>query len=179
MVKKHCAKPTASWTAHPQQCPLGFAKCLPGPERLVALGFRYWMRGRVEANLSHWERAWNLYAGTLGVDGAKCAVASLSRWIDAVGSAGGRDIEVFPEDCCSYCRDECIAVSIIAACQHNTSCPALRACAFALLETSTLDGMVSEAQAFAETMIRFDQVLSPRSIVVAPMTAPAVSPLMQ
>lgn len=173
MTKKHNAKSGASWSGASPHCPFG------GPERLVALGFRFWMRGRLEANVSHWERAWNLYAGTLGVEGARCAVTSLSRWVGAVGSAGVRSIEVFPEDCRSYCRDECIAVSIIAACQNNSSCPALRACAFALLETSSLDGMVSEAQTFADTMTRFDQVLSPGSIVAAPMMAKAASPLLQ
>ncbi len=62
---------------------------------------------------------------------------------------------------------------MIAACQHNT-CPAMRACAFALAESSMIDGVVNEAQSFAEAMMGLDQVLSPQSIVsAAARVAPA------
>ncbi len=160
------------------RCPFGSARCLPGPERLVALGFRYWMRGRIEGSVTHWERAWNLYSGLLGVADAQVAVGRLSRWVGAISDSCARNIEVSSEECRSFCRDECIAVSIIAACQHNT-CPALRACAFALVESSSIDGVVGGAQAFADTMSGFNQVLSPRSIIAAPVFGPPASQRLQ
>ncbi|MEZ5852437.1 MAG: hypothetical protein R3D68_17530 [Hyphomicrobiaceae bacterium] len=148
-------------------CPLRAMPCLPAPERLVALGFRYWMQGRVTGDIACWERAWQLYSGVLGVAGAKLAVGCLSGWVRSVSDTAIRDIEVLPTGCGGFCRDECIAVSMIAACQHR-ACPAQRACAFALAECSLIDGVVGAAQEFADTMTGLEQVLSPNSIVPAP-----------
>lgn len=147
-------------------CGFGFTPCLRGPERLVALGFRYWMLGCAKGELSCWERAWTLYAGHFGIVGGQIALDHLSRWVATVNRASSREIVVFAEDCRSFCRDECIAVSMIAACQQRT-CPAMRACAFALAESAMLDGVLDGAQAFADTMLSLDQVLSPASIVNA------------
>lgn len=159
-------------------CPLRFAPGMPGPERLVGLGFRYWMLGRTTGDVGCWERAWNLYSGQFGIAGARVAVGHLSSWVSAVGAASQREIAVFPEGCSGFCRDECIAVSMIAACQHHT-CPAMRACAFALAGASLIDGVVGEAQGFADAMMGLDQVLSPRSIVAAAADVPAATMVLQ
>ncbi|MGE0699207.1 MAG: hypothetical protein AB7O57_08955 [Hyphomicrobiaceae bacterium] len=140
-------------------CNMRFAPCLPEPERLVGLGFRYWMTGRDSGEIQCWERAFNLYAGHFGIAGARLAVTGLSVWVSAVASAADRDIEVLPLACRSFCRDECLAVSMIAACQHQT-CPARRACAYALAESMRLDEVVRTAQSFADTLLGLDQVLS-------------------
>mgnify|MGYP003467693572 CR=1 FL=1 len=50
----------------------------------------------------------------------------------------------------------------------------MRACAFALIESAAIEPVVESAQAFADTMAGLEQVLSPASIVSAPMSqAPA------
>jgi hypothetical protein len=157
------------------ECRLRFAPCLPEPERLVGLGFRYWMLGRQTGDISCWERTWSLYSGVFGLCGARRAVGTLSCWVNALNQTAHRDIEVFPESSRGFCRDECIAVSMIAACQHQT-CPAMRACAFALVECSAIDRVVGEAQAFADTMAGLEQRLSAHSIVAAPAV---VSPASQ
>lgn len=151
-------------------CRLGFAPCLPEPERLVGLGFRYWMHGRMHGDIGAWERAWRLYCGLFGAVNAKVAVTGLAAWVGALERAACREIEVFPVECRSFCRDECVAVSMIAACQHNT-CPAMRACALALAESSMIDSIVGNAQAFADALMGLDQVLSPASIVAATVEA--------
>lgn len=143
------------------------ACALPGPERLVGLGFRYWMLGRKSGEIRCWEKAWTLYSGMFGTIGARAAVGSLSTWVGVLGMTTRRDIEVCPEGCSRFCRDECVAISMIAACQHHT-CPAMRACAFALIESSMIDAVVDQAQDFADTMAGLDQMLSPASIVAAP-----------
>jgi hypothetical protein len=140
------------------------------PERLVGLGFRYWMLGRQTGDIGCWERTWNLYSGVFGLCGARLAVGTLSCWVGTLGGAAHRRIEVGSIGCPQFCRDECLAVSMIAACQTNT-CPAMRACAFALVETSMIDRVVGEAQAFADTMSGLEQRLSPASIVNAPFPA--------
>lgn len=141
---------------------------LDGPERLVGLGFRYWMLGRKTGEIGHWERTWGLYSGLFGLCGARLAVGSLSGWVNSLGNASCRDIEVCPASCSDFGPDECLAVSMVAACQHNT-CPAMRACAFALLETSMLDPVIADAQMFADTLSGLEQRLSQQSILPAPI----------
>lgn len=151
------------------RCPFQFTPPpIAGPERLVGLGFRYWMLGRTTGDVACWERAWDLYSGTFGVVGGRAAVSQLSSWVCALGTTSRRDIEVSSPSCHKFCRDECVAISMIAACQHQT-CPALRACAFALVETSMIDGVVEQAQGFADTLAGLDHVLSPGAIVQAPI----------
>lgn len=140
------------------------------PERIVGLGFRYWMLGLNSGDIGCWEKAWCLYSGLFGAASAKVAVTGLASWVGALHTASCRPITVLPERCPRFCRDECIAVSMIAACQHNT-CPAMRACAFALIESSMIDGIVGKAQTFADTLVSLEHRLSSDSIVVAPFPA--------
>ena len=49
---------------------------------------------------------------------------------------------------------------MISACQHN-ACPAMRACAFALLGCSMIEEVVHGAESFAATMRSADQILPP------------------
>ncbi|MBS0241972.1 MAG: hypothetical protein JSS20_07325 [Proteobacteria bacterium] len=150
---------------------LASAPSLPAPEQLVGLGFRYWMLGRRTGEIGHWERTWNLYTGLFGLCGARIAVGQLSGWVDALCCSAHREIQVFPADCKSFCGDECLAVSMIAAGQHR-ACPAMRTSAFALIQSSLVDPVVGEAQAFADTLDGLDHRLSAGSIVKPPIPAP-------
>lgn len=130
------------------------------PERLVGLGFRYWLTGFRTGDISCWERAWCAYSSTLGASRAKSAVTDLSCWVRAINRHARRDLVTAAVDCDRFCRDECIAIEMISACQHN-ACPAMRACAFALLGCSMIDEVVEGAETFAATMRGADQVLPP------------------
>jgi hypothetical protein len=130
------------------------------PERLVGLGFRYWLTGFRTGDISCWERAWCAYSSTLGASLAKTAVTDLSCWVRAINRHARRDLVTGAVDCDRFCRDECIAIEMISACQHN-ACPAMRACAFALLGCSMIDEVVEGAETFAATMRGADQVLPP------------------
>jgi hypothetical protein len=150
-----------------------------GAERLVGLGFRYWVSGYQSGDINCWEKAWQIYSDALGPRSAKTAVSELSGWVRALSAAARREIEVVSGPCGSFCRDECLAVSMIAACQHNT-CPAMKACAFALIESSLIDEVVHHAETFAITMRGLDQVLSPGLIVnAAALSAQPQSALIQ
>lgn len=157
-------------------CAMRFAPCLPEPERLVGLGFRYWLLGNATEDLRHRERACSLYTGVFGLVGAKASISALSHWVDALAGAARREIEIFPESCSGFCRDECIAISMIAASQHQT-CPAMRACAVALVETASIDAVLSHAQAFGDTLASLDYVLSRNSIIAATAAMPAANRL--
>lgn len=147
-------------------CLIADAERLTGAERLVGLGFRYWVSGYQSGDIGCWEEAWRIYSEVLGLPSARVAVSELSAWVRAVSAAARRDIEVDAGCGAGFCRDECLAVSMIAACQHNT-CPAMRACAFALIESSLIDEVVHHAETFAVTMRGLNQVLSPALIVNA------------
>jgi hypothetical protein len=147
-----------------------------GPERLVGFGFRLWLNGFRTGDISHWEKAWSAYAGTLGATAARTAVGQLSSWVRTVDCYAQRELKTAPVDCARFCQDECVAIAMIAACQHQ-SCPAMRACAFALLGCSMIDEVVEGAESFARSLRDADQVLSPASahtaslLHVAPATA--------
>ena len=134
--------------------------------RLVGIGFRLWLSGFRTSDVSYWENAWQLYSSILGQRPASTAVHELSRWVRAVDSSATRDIQVLPATCPGFCRDECLAVAMIAACQHKT-CPAMRACAFALVENSCLEDVVTQSECFATMLLGVNQKLSPNHIVNA------------
>jgi hypothetical protein len=133
---------------------------MPQAERLVGLGFRYWLAGFRTGDIGCWERAWRTYSNAMGPAAAKGAVTDLSCWVRSISLNAQRDLETVPVDCDRFCRDECVAIAMIAACQHN-ACPAMRACAFSLLGCSMIDGVVRGAESFAATMRSADQVLAP------------------
>lgn len=145
------------------------------PERLVGLGFRYWLHGYRTGDISSWEKVWCTYSSAMGATAAKTAVGQLSCWVRAINTHTHRQLQTAPSDCAGFCRDECVAISMIAACQHN-ACPAMRACAFALLGCSMIDEVVNVAESFAETMREADQVLSPGHAQGLPLlTMPAAT----
>jgi hypothetical protein len=155
--------------------PLATLSCFPGPERLVGLGFRLWLNGFRTGDISSWETAWCAYAGTIGAAAAKTAVGELSCWVRAINCYAQRELETSPNACRGFCRDERVAIAMIAACQHH-ACPAMRACAFALLGCSMIDEVVEGAESFARTLRRADQVLLPASADAASLlTMPAAT----
>jgi hypothetical protein len=131
----------------------------PTPARLVGLGFRFWITGYRTGDITCWERAWCAYAGALG-GAARDAVGDLACWVRSISCHSQRYLKVAAVDCDRFCRDECLAIDMIAACQHN-ACPAMRACAFALLGCSLIEPVVAGTESFAATMRQADQLLEP------------------
>jgi len=133
------------------------------PERLVGVGFRCWFAGYDTCDIDCWETGWNYYARELGVSRAKEAVGELACWVRAVRDTACRKIAYYPFGCAGFAPDECVAISMVAAGQH-AQCPAMRACAFALLGTSDIDTVVDSAQKFACVLADTGYVLSDQSI---------------
>jgi hypothetical protein len=151
-----------------------FVPALKTPEKLVGVGFRCWMAGYRTGNLDSWEYAWNLYAAELGPNAAKTAVGELGSWVRKINDCAGRSISTMPSDCPAFCRDECVAISMIAASQHKI-CPAMRACAFALIGCSQVESIMTETDRFALTLAVLDQRLSTNSICMAANLVPLTS----
>jgi hypothetical protein len=136
------------------------------PERLVGYGFRHWMKGLDSPDLTSWEEAWNTYVHTVGPEQAKTLLLRLSQFVRAVKANTVRGIEVYPAGARGFCRDECLAISIIAACQHDAR-PELRACAAALVGSQDIGDTILGAQEFANALRESKQILGACSICQA------------
>jgi hypothetical protein len=139
------------------------AAMLPAAERLVGVGFRCWLQGFQTGDIGCWEVAWQEFSGAVGPRAAKPLMTELACWVRAVQDTAERRIEVFPAQCRRFCRDECLAISLVAACQH-ASCPAFRACAVALLGSDEIDEAIDGATNFARCLREADQILSPGTV---------------
>lgn len=140
-------------------------------EMLVGIGFRCWWNGYETGEIACWEQAWSHYSNVLGTDPAKRALTDLSCWVRDVRSAARRPIKVHPLGCTGFCRDECLAVAMVAAAQH--SCPVLRICAEMLVGSPDVDGILQSAGGLAETLAGIDKVFSPETIMSAPLGSEA------
>jgi hypothetical protein len=120
-------------------------------ERLVGLGFRCWLDGYQSGTIRSWENCWTHYCRELGSRNARAAMTDLSSWVDSVRCHALRQIELCPYECPSFGSDETLAISLIAA-SAQECCPALRACAAALLGTDQVDPVLKTAARFAITL---------------------------
>ena len=124
---------------------------LQAGERLVGFGFRCWLSGYQNRTIRSWETCWTHYCRELGSRNARVAMTDLSSWVNSVRCHALRDIELCAFDCPSFCDDERLAISLIAASAHG-GCPALRACAAALLGTEQVEPVLKTAEHFAITL---------------------------
>jgi hypothetical protein len=157
----------------PRESAMSAAAVLSAPERLVGVGFRCWLAGFQTSDIGCWEVAWEEMSRAVGARAAKPLMTELACWVRAVQDAAERKIEVYPAQCRLFCRDECLAISMVAACQHS-ACPAFRACAVALLGSNEIDEAIEGADGFARRLKEADQVLSPGSVFMGAglMSAP-------
>lgn len=136
------------------------------PERLVGVGFRCWLQGFTTGDIGCWEEAWNTFSTTLGNDRARALLIDLSQFVRAVSATSERSIHVQAPGCSGFCRDECLAISIIAACQHDCR-DALRASASALIGSDAIGDTLSGAQTFACGLKSANQWLAADSVCPA------------
>jgi len=148
---------------------------LSAPERLVGVGFRCWLAGFQTSDIGCWEVAWHEFSQAVGARAARPLMTELACWVRAVQDSAGRKIEVYPAQCRGFCRDECLAISMVAACQHS-ACPVFRACAVALLGSNEVDEAIEGAEGFARSLKAADQILSPgTAFMAAGLVSPGVS----
>lgn len=136
------------------------------PERLVGVGFRCWLQGFTTGDITCWEEAWNTFSHTLGNDRAKALLLDLSQFVRAVSANSERLIHVQRPGCSGFCRDECLAISIIAACQHDAR-EALTSSASALIGCDSIGDTLLTAQNFACGMKAANQLLCADSVCPA------------
>jgi hypothetical protein len=150
------------------------AAVLSPPERLVGVGFRCWMAGFQTSDIGCWEQAWDEFSRAVGPEEAKPLMTELACWVRAVQDTAERPIKLNAAQCRQFCRDECLAISMVAACQHS-ACPAFRACAVALLGCNEIDEAMDCAEEFAMRLKDANQMLSPGTVFMgAGLLSPAV-----
>lgn len=145
-------------------------------ERLVGVCFRRGMTAAATGEVAPLEFAWQELANAVGADLADPLVVDLSSFVEAVCLGTQRRIETLPAGCPGFCRDECLAISMVAASQHS-ACPALKACAFALLASSRVEATLESATAFAERLKTAGQLLGSTSVCNAAAIVPSASRL--
>jgi hypothetical protein len=158
-------------TTHPRSATPVAALPALRAERLVGVGFRSWMAGLDNGDIECWQYAFDEFAGHIGIDSAKTLMPGLSNWVKAVRGCARRPIEIAPRGCARFCRDECLAIAMVAAGQHSV-CPALKACAFALIGSADIGVAMGAAEEFADNLRRADQILSLDSICNAAAFVP-------
>lgn len=128
--------------------------------QMVGRSFRCGMLARLENPAIAWSYAWQEIAGVTGAGHADRIFVALGAFVDSVEAAAARRIEVLPKGCPGLCRDECLAVSIIAASQLG-ACPALKACVFALIDSGNVEPCIQSAGLFSAALSEAGQTLPP------------------
>lgn len=126
--------------------------------QMVGRSFRCGILARREMPGLGWSFAWQEIAGVAGPDQADRLVSALGQFVDSVDVSAMRRIEVLPKACPGLCRDECLAVSIVAASQLG-ACPALKACVYALIESANVEPCIRSAGAFSDALRAAGQTL--------------------
>ena len=87
-------------------------------------------------------------------------MTELACWARILESESAQPITINPLYEHEYSRDERMAVSIIAACQHQV-CPALQACTEALIGDGDVKAAINAAKGFAYFLDDAGMTLSP------------------
>lgn len=89
------------------------------PEKLVLEGYRRWLAGFESGSVIPWEMTQTLYEELLGAAQGRQVVAELSHFVRTLRRCAACPLKSFPFNAHHVCRDECLALGLIAALQHD------------------------------------------------------------
>ena len=89
------------------------------PERLVLEGYRRWLAGYDSGSVTPWEMTQALYEELLGAAEGRRVLAELSHFVRTLRQCAACPLRSFPFGAHHVCRDECLALGLIAALQHD------------------------------------------------------------
>lgn len=139
---------------NPTSCSSSFGCSSAETNALLSIGysFRFGVIASFPSHQAYWTYAWQKLA-KLSKDHktADNLLCELSTFVQNVLISSSRNIQILPNGCPGLCRDECLAASIIVASQMGP-CPALKACAFALLENSHIELCLKSAECFGSAL---------------------------
>lgn len=141
------------------------------PEKLVLEGYRRWLAGYETGSVTPWEMGWALYTQHLGgVDGRR-ALGELSHFVRTLRLCAACPLASFPFGAHHVCRDECLALGIIAALQHDDA-DAAATCLSAMSCPARRSDIREAAAGFADTLAGLRQYL-------LPIPAPAIEDVLR
>jgi hypothetical protein len=121
------------------------------PERLVVEGLRRWMMGGEAGSIANWSRAAEFFVDELGaVDGRRLFLAFV-RWLDTLDAFMDRPAMTSPIECPRLCRDECMALAMIAAAQY-ADCDGVMTASSRLVSPEGLAPAVEASSCFAAAL---------------------------
>lgn len=132
-------------------------------ERLVGMGFRYWVRGLEENDGSYFDSCSRHYIENFGLKNGVVLATRLGFWVSALTRVKRRRFDTLQPEAAGFSHDEVVAISVIAASQH-AECPALQACLFAITEAQEFKAAVQASADFADGLIDAGQILRPETI---------------
>lgn len=130
------------------------------PERLVVEGMRYWLNGYLTGSIDCWELGWSLFSREIGSRDARRLFGDLSYWVRETRFAAERPLACFPYGCQCLCRDECLALSVVASAQNGAS-DVCRFAATQLVGEQAAEPAEKAALVFAEALDAVHQRLLP------------------
>ena len=130
------------------------------PERLVLEGYRHWAAGYATGSIQPWECARINFEHLLGPKSARLVVAELAQWVRAICMYRPSGVEFFPSGCEHICRDECLAIAMIAAAQHGDEQTCHSAAQWMTGSHGVLFAMEA-ARDFAASLKALNQILLP------------------
>ena len=133
--------------------------------RIIGLGFRAWVRGLQSHDCRFFDVCQRNYIDRFGFKDGMVLSTKLGNWVSALDQMKNRPFSIYGPSAEGFSFDEVVAISMIAACQHS-QCPALKACLFAITETSDLNLPEYAARDFAEGLIDAGEILSDEFITL-------------
>ncbi|WP_306883490.1 hypothetical protein [Amorphus orientalis] len=130
------------------------------PERLVIEGYRNWMAGYQTGSIEPWEHTWSFYTSELGMVDGRRAVADLSAFVRTLRGCADCPLRIFPTGADRLCREECLAVGLIAAAQHG-DVDLCGCCIEALSGCARRVEIGAAADRYADTLMELGQALHP------------------
>ncbi|WP_181704281.1 hypothetical protein [Chthonobacter albigriseus] len=130
------------------------------PERLVVEGLRHWLNGYSTGSIDCWELGWELFAREIGPRDARRLLGELSWWVREIRRAAGKPLACFPYGCQCICRDECLALTLVAAAQ-NGDADTIAGAARHLVGEEATDTALAATRGFGEALDELHQRLLP------------------
>jgi len=121
------------------------------PERLVLEGYRRWLAGFESGSVMPWEMTNTLYEELLGAAEGRRVVAELSHFVRTLRRCAACPLKSFPFNAHHVCRDECLALGLIAALQHDDQ-GAAATCLSAMACPAMKVSVAEAAAAFADAL---------------------------
>ncbi|MFU0504276.1 hypothetical protein [Pseudaminobacter sp. NGMCC 1.201702] len=130
------------------------------PEKLVLEGYRRWLAGFETGSVAPWELTFTLYTEILGAAEGRRALTELSHFVRTLRQCAACPLRSFPFGAHHICRDECMALGLIASFQHGDTETA-RLCLDAVACQARRGAIGEAACGFARTLSELEHDLLP------------------